>query len=79
MKYAVTYNVGKIPFRFVSDNVHKIYEAVCEIIDTNKLMYPDQDKAKNNFFLVCANIAAGEMLSHENFMFRVERIDDTNN
>lgn len=79
MKYAVTYNVGKIPFRFVSDNVYKIYEAVYEIIDANKLIYSDQVDAKNNFFIVCAKIAAGEMLSYENFMFRVERIDDTNN
>ena len=78
MTYVVTYTIGKIPFRFMSDNIHKIYEAVCEIINANESMFPDQDNAKNNYFIICARIASGETLAHENFMFRIERIDDTN-
>ena len=74
MLFAITYNVYGVPFRYETENVYDLFNAVTAVIRANKLMYPDQDQMMNEYFTICADIAKGKIINHENHIFKVERL-----
>ena len=76
MKFKVTYFVFDSQFAFETDSVAELYRAVCSIIKREKsISFPDEDSTCSEYLKICSDIGFGEMLSHENHVFKIEKID----
>lgn len=74
MKLAITYKVNGVPFKYETENVHDLFNATAAVIKANKLMYPDQDTILNEYLVICAELKSGKKCSHENHIFKIERV-----
>ena len=77
--YRVTAFIGKIEFRHETSSISEAFEAVKAIIQANKLMFPDQERAIDDFFKVVASFAPdhpNRTSMFENFLLRIERIEE---
>lgn len=77
--YRVTAFIGKIEFRHETSSISETFEAVKAIVQANKLMFPDQERATDDYFKIVASLAPdhpNKMNMFENFLFRVERLKE---
>jgi hypothetical protein len=76
MKIRITYYVWKVPFIYETESVSDAWDAVKAIIQREKLMFPDQESAFCNYFKILSDIAFGSSISHEMFIFKIEKVLD---
>ena len=77
--YRVTAFIGKIEFRHETSSIAETFEAVKAIVQANKLMLPDQERALDDYFKIVASLAPdhpNKMNMCENFLFRIERLEE---
>ncbi len=77
MKIRITHYVWKVPFVYETENVSDAWDAVKAIIQSEKLMFPDQENTFCNYFKILSDIAFGSSISHEMFIFKIEKILDS--
>ena len=70
--YTVTYNVWGTRFEYKTTNAYELYNAVVAVVKANKIMYPDQDGAFNEYLVTCADIVEGRKLAHINHIFEIK-------
>lgn len=76
MKFKLTYFVFGTEFVFETDSVAKLYEATCSVIKRESAVnFPDTDKTCCAYLDLCAKLANGKTIKHENHIFKLERIN----
>ena len=62
-------------FDKVCSSPSETYEVVAKIIERNKLMYPDQQRTKDDYLDSIVKLFAGCLTSSENHIFRIKLIE----
>lgn len=77
MKIRITHFVWKVPFVYETENVSDAWDAVKAIIQSEKLMFPDQQATFCSYFKALSEIAFGYSISTENAFFKIEKVLDS--
>lgn len=76
MKFKLTYFVHGTGLHFETDSIASLYEATCSVIKREKeASFPDADDAFCHYLQICADLASGKTIKHENHVFRLERLN----
>lgn len=79
MYFKITYNVNGMKFTANTPYVSEAYDMVKAIIKAEKLMFPNQEKEFCEYFEILADIKQGKTISHENNIFKIERVGSEGN
>lgn len=62
-------------FEKVCEGAAETYQAVKNIIEREKLNWPDQKRAKDDYFHTVSQIFCGNLIKSENHIFKIEAIE----
>ena len=74
MKARVIYKVYDTEFERTVTSATELFDSVRSIIRREYNMFPDQKNTMDEYMRICANIAFSKSISHENHIFKIERI-----
>ena len=76
--YRVTTIIRNVEFHRDCKGLVETFEAVKALIESNKLMFPEQERTLEEYYKVIARMAPGtegRCTSHDNHIFRIEVIE----
>lgn len=74
MKIKVTWTIQGMDFEAISDTIASAYEYIKAIVKKEELNFPNQEETLSEYMGILASIQRGKTLSHENHIFKIERI-----
>lgn len=77
--YRVTVNINGFEFSRDCKGLVETFEAVKAIIESNRLMFPEQGRTLEEYYKVIARMAPGteaRCTGHDNHIFRIEVIEE---
>ena len=74
MKFKITYYVHGMIFEAIAYGVTEAFDYIKAIIKAEKIMYPNQQEAFDNYFEILGNISRGEISSFSSCsgLFKIE-------
>lgn len=80
MKFKITYNVHGMMFEAIAYGATEAFDYMKAIIKAEKIMYPNQQEAFDNYFCIIADMASGKFSAFSSgcglFRIEIEQVKD---